>query len=81
MECSVSGITDSGDLIFRKNPHPYSDMGAYRLEEQFPAYFINDLELTEKQIYHAYKPYGYKIHSMYDIENLEAKVRVYDNNT
>ena len=60
MEYSVSGITDSGDLIFRKNPHPYSDMGGYRLEEQCPACFTNGLELTEKQIYHAYKPYGYE---------------------
>ena len=80
MEYSVSGITDSGDLIFRKNPHPYSDMGAYRLEEQFPAHFTDGLELTEKQIYHAYRPYGYEIRSMYDIEALDARARVYDNN-
>lgn len=80
MEDSVSGITESGDLIFCKNPDPYSDIGSYTLEKYYAAYLSGEADLTEKQLYTAYKPYGYDIHSMNDVNELEARAKIYDNN-
>jgi len=80
IEDSVVGVTDAGDLIFRKNPHPYSDLGSYMLEKNYPAYLNGTKKITSEHLYRAYQPYGYEIHSMEEIESLEAMVKIYDNN-
>lgn len=80
MEDSVVGVTGDGDLIFRKNPHPYSDLGSYKLEKQLYLMISGGKTLTEEQIYNAYKTYGYDIYSLADVEHLEAVSKVHDNN-
>lgn len=80
LEDNVVGITDDGNLIFRKNPHPYSDLGSYRLEKQMYLMITGGKELTEEQIHDAYKMYGYDIYSLTDVEHLEAIAKVHDSN-
>lgn len=80
MEDSVYGIEESGELLFQKNPYPFIDLGSYKLED-FISKTSKDPKITAQQLYNAYKPYGYEIHSMAEIETLEAQARVFDNNS
>lgn len=80
IEDSVVGVTSHGELIFRKNPHPYSDLGSYKLEKQLCLMISGGKTLTEEQIHNAYKTCGYKIYSLADVEHLEAVSKIHDNN-
>lgn len=80
MEESVSGITLSGELIFSKNPNPFSDLASYELEKYYPDILNEKKSLTSDMIFKAYQPYGYSIRDMESAEHLETSVRVYDNN-
>ncbi|MDD3362681.1 MAG: hypothetical protein PHW34_13515 [Hespellia sp.] len=80
MEDNVSGIDESGNLMFQKNPHPYSDAGCYELEKKYQGFLKGRVDISEKELYRAYKPYGYTIHSWEELRLLESRVKVYDNN-
>lgn len=80
IEDSVIGISANGGLIFQKNLHPYSDMAIYDLEKHHKDILYGRKPLTEEFLYKLYKPYGYEVRSVADVERLESMVKVYDNN-
>lgn len=80
MDDSVAGIATSGDLIFRKNPHPFSDMGSYEIEDHLIGHLTGKSIITPKMLSKAYRKYGYSIVSMEDIDVLTEYVNTYDNN-
>lgn len=80
IEDSVVGITESGDLMFRKNPHPYCDLGEYELERYYPDFMRGKKEITPGIIKKAYQKYGYSIETVEQISCLAAFVNVFDNN-
>lgn len=77
---SIIGLTAKGEPIFRKNPNPYIDVGSYKLEKRLQSFISGKVVLTPKQLYEAYRPYGYEIHSLDQVQAIEAIARVYDNN-
>lgn len=80
LEDSIIGLTEKGDLIFRKNPYPYIDAGGYKLEKYMWDYILGGNKLTVRRLHEAYKPYGYVFHSLEEPQILETIARVYDNN-
>lgn len=80
LENSIVGLTEKGELIFRKNPNPFIDAGSYKLERDLQCMVSGKKGLTSKQLYSAYRPYGYEIHSLEEVHALESISRVYDNN-
>lgn len=80
LEHSVVGMEENGELIFRKNPHPFIDAGAYQLEAEILDFIKGKQVLSSKKIYEAYKTYGYEVHSLDEIEVLEHISRLFDNN-
>ncbi len=50
-------------------------------QKKHKAALIGKEELTSELLYKLYKPYGYEIHTLSDIERLESLVKTYDNNT
>lgn len=80
LEQSVAGISRSGKLLFKKNPHPYSDLGTYELEKYFPDIMSGRRRITEDLLKRTFSPYGYSFTSLEEVETLEALVRTYDNN-
>lgn len=80
LELSVVGISRSGELIFKKNPHPYSDLGNYELEKYYPDIMAGRRRLTPDLLRRAYGPYGYSFTSVDEVGELEALIRIYDNN-
>lgn len=80
IEDSVVGITEKGELLFQKNPNPYSDLACYDLEKNYKAEIMGKRELTDELLRKVYKTYGYNIHGIADVERLEAVAKTYDNN-
>lgn len=80
LEASVNGITDSGELIFCKNPHPFIDLGSYHLEEHILKCIREKKDLDTEKVFKAYQPYGYDIRDLEEVYRLESISRVYDNN-
>lgn len=80
IEDSVVGITENGELLFQKNPNPYSDLACYDLEKNYKAEMMGKRELTDELLRKVYKTYGYEINGITDIQRLEAIVKNYDNN-
>lgn len=80
IEDSVVGITEKGELLFQKNPNPYSDLACYDLEKNYKAEIMGKRELTDELLRKVYKTYGYDINSIADVQRLEAVVKSYDNN-
>lgn len=81
IEDSVVGIANDGELMYRKNPHPYSDLPCYDLERKYPAFISGKKELSSTLLHKIYKPYGYDVNELADIGRLEALVNTYDNNS
>lgn len=81
LENSVIGITENGMLLYKKNPHPYIDIGGYILEKNMKDYLSGKNSLSPKQIHKAYGPYGYNVYNINEIETFEVIAKVYDNNT
>lgn len=75
LEYSVSGVSNDGTLLMHKNPHAFSDLGAYNIEK----YLFGKKIPTADSIRNAYKPF-YDISSFQEIESLDCIARVYDNN-
>ncbi len=80
LDKSIIGLTEKGEPIFKKNPNPFIDVGSYKLEQQLHCLVSGKAVLTQKQIYDAYRPYGYQMHTLDQVEVIEAISRVYDNN-
>lgn len=80
LEDSVAGVTLDGELIFRKNPHPFSDVPSYEIEDYLIGHITGRHSITSKMISKAYGKYGYSIHGMEEIELFTNLVNVYDNN-
>lgn len=80
LENSVIGITENGTLLYKKNPHPYIDIGGYALESNMKDYLSGKDCISSKQLHKAYSPYGYSIYSIDEVQALEAIAKVYDNN-
>lgn len=69
LEDSVVGLTEKGDLIFRKNPNPYIDAGGYKLERYMQDYISGGNKLTIRRLHEAYKPYGYDFYSLEEAQD------------
>ncbi len=76
---NVVGVKDSGDLIFLENPDPYCDLPSYELEKRNYLKLIRQPKLDET-VRKTYRMYGYDVSRMDDIELIEARAKVYDNN-
>lgn len=55
-------------------------MAIYDLEKHHKDILYGRKPLTEEFLYKLYKPYGYEVRSVADVERLESTVKVYDNN-
>jgi len=77
---SVIGISEKGELIFARNPHPYVDIGAYELEKKLIHASSRRLNISKKEIHDAFKPYGYDVYSFEEAHIWEKVARVFDNN-
>lgn len=80
LEFNVVGVSWSGELLFKKNPHPYSDLGNYELEKYFPDIIAGRRRLTPDLLQRAYGPYGYSFTSLEEVTELETLIRIYENN-
>lgn len=80
LENSVIGITENGLLLYKKNPHPYIDIGGYALEKNMKDLLSGKDSISPKQLHKAYSPYGYNVYSINEVQTLEAIAKVYDNN-
>lgn len=80
IEDNVVGITQDGQLMFEKNPNPYSDLACYDLEKNYKAELMGKKELTDELLRKVYKTYGYEVNGIADVHRLEAVVKNYDNN-
>lgn len=80
LEESVYGMTDAGELLFHKNPHPFIDLASYHLEEHLLKYITGKTDLNKGKILREYQPYGYDVSNLEEIHTLEVIARTYDNN-
>ena len=80
LEDSVIGISENGLLLYKKNPHPYIDIGGYTLEKNMNDFLSGKDSISPKQLHKAYSPYGYNVYSINDVQALESIANVYDNN-
>ena len=60
IEYSIYGILESGEPLYQKCIHPYLDLGVYDLEKDL----LKDKVLNPRQLYEAFKKYGYEVHSL-----------------
>lgn len=80
LEDSVIGVTENGMLLYKKNPHPYIDIGGYTLEKNMKDFLSGKDSISPKQLHKAYSMFGYNIHSINEVQVLEAIAKIYDNN-
>lgn len=76
------GITDEGELLWKKSKFPYSDCGQYELESKlFRSSNSKRKKFSaNKEIQKAYGRYGYDVQNVDEIELLNETIRLYENN-
>ena len=77
IEYSIYGILESGEPLYQKCIHPYLDLGVYDLEKDL----LKDKVLNPRQLYEAFKKYGYEVHSLQEWAAINSMNMTYENNT
>lgn len=79
-EYECIGVSSIGALLWRKSKFPYSDCGAYDLEQKIRDCISGRGSISNKDIHKAYKKYGYEVSDLDEVSYLEHITRVYENN-